>query len=99
MENLDKPKNPMGKIIAGVIIIILVVIFALQNSESTPVKFYFWGADAPLVLLFLLCFTAGLCFAILALLPISRNSKRKTKLIEELQSRIESLESQLKDKI
>lgn len=99
MENLDKPKNPMGKIIAGIVIIILVVIFALQNSESTAVKLYFWETNAPLVLLFLLCFTAGLCFAILALLPINRNSKRKTKLIEELKSRIESLEYQLKDKI
>lgn len=99
MENLDKPQNPMGKIIAGIILIILVVIFALQNSESTLVKLYFWDANAPLVLLFLLCFTAGLCFAILALLPVSRNSKRKTKLIDELKSRIEILESQLKDKI
>jgi len=53
---------------------------------------YFWEINAPLVLWFVICFMLGILIAIVALWPISRHSKRKTKLIEELKARIELLE-------
>ncbi len=98
MENAVKPGNQITKIIIGLIIIVLVVIFSLQNSEATLVRFLVWEGNAPLVLLFLMCFVLGLCFSLMAIWPINSNSKRKSKLIAELNARIEVLESRLKDK-
>jgi uncharacterized integral membrane protein len=97
MENLEKPGNQVVKIVIGIVIITLVVIFSLQNSESTIVKFIAWQGNAPLVLLFLLCFVLGLIFALFAILPVSRHSKRKSRMITELNARIDVLESQLKN--
>jgi uncharacterized integral membrane protein len=98
METIEKSGNQVAKIIVGIIIIFLVVIFSLQNSESTLVTFLFWEGNAPLVLLFLLCFVLGLSFSLVAVWPVSRNSKRKSKLIQELNTRIEMLETQIKNK-
>jgi uncharacterized integral membrane protein len=98
MENMEKSGNQVSKIIIGIIIIILVVIFSLQNSDSTMVRFIVWEGNAPLVLLFLSCFVLGLIVALFAVWPINRHSKRKSKLISELSARIEVLETQLKNK-
>jgi uncharacterized integral membrane protein len=98
METIEKPKNLIAKIVVGLIIIFLVVIFSLQNSDATPVKFFGWEGDAPLVLLFLLCFVLGLSFSLVAIYPLSRYSKRKSKMISELNTRINMLETQLKEK-
>jgi uncharacterized integral membrane protein len=98
MENIEKPGNQVSKIVIGIIIIILVVIFSLQNSDATMVRFIAWEGNAPLVLLFLSCFVLGLIVALVAVWPINRHSKRKTKLINELNARVEVLETQLKNK-
>lgn len=96
MEQKDNPGTSYTKLVIGVIIILLLVIFSVQNSMSTTVKVYFWDVNAPLVLLFVISFTLGLLLAVVSVWPISRHSKRKTKLIEQLESRVEFLESQLK---
>jgi len=98
MENLEKPGNQVAKIVIGLIVIFLVVIFSLQNSTVTLVKFIVWEGNAPLVLLFLLCFALGLSFSLVAVWPMNKQSKRKTKLISDLNARIDLLESQLKEK-
>jgi uncharacterized integral membrane protein len=98
METIEKPGNQLAKIIIGIIVIALVVVFSLQNSDATRVRFIVWEGNAPLVLLFLLCFVIGLSFSILAVWPINKQSKRKSRLINELNARIEVLETQLKDK-
>ena len=93
MTNIDEqPKNHIPKIIIGTIIVLLLVIFSVQNSNPAAVKFYFWDVNAPLVLWFVICFILGIAISVVALWPISRHSKRKTKLIEELKNRIELLE-------
>ena len=93
MTNIDEqPKNHIPKIIIGTIIVLLLVIFSVQNSYPATVKFYFWDVNAPLVLWFVICFILGIAISVVALWPISRHSKRKTKLIEELKNRIELLE-------
>jgi uncharacterized integral membrane protein len=88
----EQPKNHIPKIIIGTIIVLLLVVFSVQNSFPATVKLYFWEINAPLVLWFVICFILGITIAIVALWPISRHSKRKTKLIEELKARIELLE-------
>ncbi len=93
MEN--KPNSNLAKLIAGLIILILIVTFSIQNNEDTPVKFWFWTANSPRILIFLTCFLAGVFFAMLAIAPIYKHSRRKSKLIEEMKDRIDMLEKQI----
>lgn len=98
MTEITAPKNNMTKVTIAVILMLLVVIFSIQNSSSTPVKVYFWEVNAPLVLLFVICVMLGILAAIIALWPISRYSKKTQKLLEEQKTRIEFLEQQLTQK-
>ncbi len=98
MEIKDAPKNNMTKVVLAVILMTLIVVFSIQNSESTPVKVFFWEVNAPLVLLFVICFMCGIIAAIITLWPISRYSKKMQKQMEEQKTKIELLESQLKQK-
>jgi uncharacterized integral membrane protein len=78
-------------------ILLLIVVFSVQNSTNTPVKLWFWQGSAPLVLLFVVCFMLGLSFTLILIWPISKHSKRKSKLIKELENRVETLEQKLTD--
>ncbi len=98
MEANTTPKNNMTKVVLAVVLMTLIVIFSIQNSESTPVKVYFWEVNAPLVLLFVICFMCGIIASIITLWPISRHSKRLQKQTEDQKAKIELLESQLKQK-
>lgn len=98
MEANTTPKNNMTKVVLAVVLMTLIVIFSIQNSESTPVKVYFWEVNAPLVLLFVICFMCGIIASIITLWPISRHSKRLQKQMEDQKAKIELLESQLKQK-
>ncbi len=98
MEISDKPANYGWKILLSMAILLLIVVFSVQNSTDTPVKLWFWAGSAPLVLLFVICFMLGLSFTLILIWPISRHSKRKSKLIKELGNRIEILEQKLIDK-
>lgn len=97
MEISDKPASYGWKILLSMAILLLIVVFSVQNSTDTPVKLWFWEGSAPLVLLFVICFMLGLSFTLVLIWPISRHSKRKSKLIKELQNRIEILEQKLID--
>lgn len=87
------------KIIIGVLLMVLIVIFALQNNQDTEVKLWFTSFKSPLIILFLICFIFGLFFAVLAVFPLYSNSKRKSKLIDELKKRVDTLEKELKEKL
>ncbi len=93
----DNPKNNIPKIITGMAVVLLLVIFSVQNSYPATIKIFFWDVHAPLVLSFVICFILGLFTAVITLWPISRHSKRKSKLIEELKARIETLEKSSND--
>lgn len=94
MEASDKPKNYGWKVLISIVILLLIVIFSVQNSTGTRIKFLMWDRETPLVFLMVFSFALGLGFALLAIWPVSRHSKRKSKLIKELQLRIEFLEEQ-----
>lgn len=97
MTNEEQPKNQLPKIVAGMVVVLLLVIFSVQNSYPAAIRVFFWDINAPLVLSFVICFILGLLTAIIALWPISRHSKRKSKLIDDLKARIELLEKPSKD--
>ncbi|MEZ4804489.1 MAG: LapA family protein [Bacteroidia bacterium] len=54
MSNSNTPKNNGFKLVMTIALVLIVVIFALQNSAETMIKFWFWQGDLPLVIL-LLC--------------------------------------------
>jgi uncharacterized integral membrane protein len=56
----------------------LIVIFALQNTEIISVKLWFWEVQTPRALLILLCITIGLFIGFL--IP---SFPRKEKQVEE----------------
>lgn len=94
---LPPKKYPVFKIVLGLVLLSLLIIFSLQNSTSTPLKLLWFQGNAPLVLLFLMFFGMGVLMGLLAVLPLRSASKRKSDLIKQLQERIELLEEKLKN--
>lgn len=93
---MEKPKSNIGRIIFALIIILIIVIFSVQNSASTDVKLFFLEASVPLVLLLFLCFLGGICLSLIAILPMRKYIKAQARMIEELQTRNEILDTQNK---
>jgi len=99
MTDLQNTKKfPVTKIIIGLILMTILIAFSLQNSEATPIKLLGFQTNAPLVILFLVFFGAGVFIGFLALIPIKSVSNRKSNLIKEQNTRIEILEKKLIEK-
>jgi uncharacterized integral membrane protein len=91
MTETTPPSNySLFKLVIGLTATLLVVIFALQNSNSTLVKVFFWEFNAPLVILFLLCFTTGIVIGISAIIPFRKYAKSQEKIIKELKTKLET---------
>jgi uncharacterized integral membrane protein len=64
------------KLIFSLILLILAVYVALQNSSATPVKFLIWEKDLPVALIIIISLTVG---AILGLIyPILGKKSKST---------------------
>jgi uncharacterized integral membrane protein len=74
-------------------LIILVVVFTLQNSDSVLIKFFYLGFSSSLSLIIFLTFVVGGVVAIIALSPSmikeSKSNKSMRKRIKQLESQIE----------
>lgn len=64
------------KLIFTLILLILVVIFALQNSNSVTVHFLFWESTLPVALIIVISLAAGGIIGLLYSIP---GKKEKTK--------------------
>jgi uncharacterized integral membrane protein len=62
------------KAIIILLLAILLIIFALQNTELVHVKLWFWGMDIPLALLIFVCFAIGVITGII--IPTSKGKKK-----------------------
>jgi len=62
------------KAIIILLLAILLIIFALQNTEVVRVKLWFWGMDLPLALLIFVCFAIGVVTGII--IPTSKEKKK-----------------------
>jgi uncharacterized integral membrane protein len=92
MNDLNNSKFPY-KLALSLIPIVLVVVFSLQNSRNTLVKIFFIETEAPLIILFLVCFAIGLLIGLIAFLGTYRTIKKQNKIIEELYQKINNLEN------
>ena len=56
-------------VVLALIILLLAVIFALQNTAAVTISFLFWKFNGSLALVLLVALTAGLLISFLAYLP------------------------------
>jgi len=95
-----------GLIIVGVILAILLAIFALQNNVAVAVSFLFWRFESTLALVLLLSLAVGVITVVLVTVPanwrrrgtLSRQRKELTELqnkLEEQKQKIVALEENL----
>ena len=64
------------KIITVIVLLILLVVFALQNAEIVQIKLLFWTVAIPEVLLILVSVSLGI---IIGMISLSIGSKRSRK--------------------
>ena len=72
-------------LIAAIVVSAVMAYFAVENSQQTQVSFLGWYFDAPLVIILLLSFGAGVIATFLASLP---GSFRKSREISKLKARL-----------
>jgi len=64
------------KIIGIIVLLVVLVIFAIQNAHPLPIKFLFWGFETTAVLSILVSFLIG--FLVGWLISWIRPQKKKT---------------------
>ncbi len=69
----------MIKLVTGLGLSILLLIFVLQNLQTVELHFLFWQFNGSLALILALTFLITLIISILVAIPYSINKKRKTK--------------------
>lgn len=74
-------------LIAAIIVSAVMAYFAVENSQQTQVSFLGWYFDAPLVIILLLSFGAGVIATFLAILP---GSFRKSREISKLKAQLKA---------
>ncbi|MEW6456750.1 MAG: LapA family protein [Acidobacteriota bacterium] len=82
-------------LIMTLIVSIITVIFAIQNSEIIGIRFLIWKFKGSLALILLISFGLGIITSLLASIPSVLKNKKK---ISNLQHRIQEMENQLPEK-
>lgn len=77
----------------GLLLSIIIAVFAVQNAQVVPVQFFAWGFEASLVVVILASALGGA--VILGIVAFVRQIGQSIK-IWEMRSRIERLEAELK---
>ena len=67
----------IAKLVAVGVILLLILIFVLQNTESVQLTFLFWDFGFPLWLLFVLALAGGLLVGMGLLAVLQRRSRRE----------------------
>jgi len=85
-------KKPLSLIIS-VTLLILVVVFTLQNSSVSTIKLLFWEINASLSLMLIFTFTLGILVAVIVLTPIIIRLKKTGNKIYKKADKPENEES------
>ncbi len=75
-EFLHYKEIPMGKnikVYSGLGLLILVVLFTLQNTETVPISFLFWEFRISRVLMILMIFVIGVLVGLVSSNYLKRN--------------------------
>ena len=63
------------KLIFSLLLLILAVIFAIQNSDSQTVRFLFWEATLPIALIIIISLTVGAIIGLIYSIPGKKSGK------------------------
>ena len=85
-EEQRERRNVAARIIVGLIVVVLFLLFIAANSDPVRISFVFFDTDVPLIWVFLACALIGALVAYL----LGRPGRRATKkYIKELERRID----------
>ncbi len=65
------------KLIFALFLLILVVVFTLQNAGTVPLKFITWEIEMPLALIIIITITIGIILGILFSIPGKKREDEK----------------------
>ncbi len=79
----SKASGLWAGVVALVVLLVLLAVFVLQNTQSVEVEFFGWEGDAPLAAALLIAVAAGLLIAVVAgslrILQLRRRVRREQK--------------------
>jgi len=75
------------RLVAGIILIIIIVLFAVFNVDSVPVNFGFAVVDGPLIIVILVSLLMG---ALITLLVATGSATKKNKEFKQLRAEIDA---------
>ncbi|GEM_PF-1203623 len=76
--------------IISVISAILLVIFAIQNSETAPLTLFFWKFEMSLALMLLLLFILGAGFGYFFHIAVGLRKKKDARLKAETENKLQT---------
>jgi len=91
---LDWPPGGVSmqlQLIAALIIVFLIVVFAVQNAVAVSVVFFFWRVYASLSMVIATCFNLGILIGALLTVP---TMLRERLLISRLRKQVETLRAE-----
>lgn len=88
----QKGGNKLVKLVFVVVAMVVIILFAIDNSENVPLGLVFGETQVPLTALIIGCFLLGLFVGLILLFSSSRKSK---KMLKSKDLEIENLEQRL----
>lgn len=86
-------------LIIGLLLSIVALIFAFQNTQVAHLSFLFWSFDSSLVLVLVVCFAGGLLAGVLMVLPARIRSAltagRRGRRVQALESELAECKARL----
>jgi putative membrane protein len=79
------------QLIAALIIVFLIVVFAVQNAVAVSVVFFLWRVDASLAMVIATCFSLGILIGALLTVP---TMLRERLSISRLRKQVETLRAE-----
>ena len=79
------------QLIAALIIVFLIVVFAVQNAVAVSVVFFLWRVDASLAMVIATCFNLGILIGALLTVP---TMLRERLSISRLRKQVEALRAE-----
>ena len=75
------------RLVAGIILIIIIVLFAVFNVDSVPVNFGFAGLDGPLIIVILVSLLMG---SLITLLVATGSATKKNKEFKQMRAEVDA---------
>ncbi|MCW6659824.1 lipopolysaccharide assembly protein LapA domain-containing protein [Aerococcaceae bacterium NML191292] len=83
------------KLMVSLVLVILIVIFSLSNTQPVNIDFFFTKSQVPLVLVILVSLLLGVTLGMIASLTTIGSSRRKIKQLENELTKAQELVTQL----